>query len=72
GLTIDGTESVLEFDCASGRIRGLSMKIMLGERVLKEERSARIWSPSNPGIREAYCPVLWGAPLQPSPSSPGR
>jgi hypothetical protein len=70
GLTIDGTESVVEFDCASGRIRGLSMKIMLGERVLKEEGSARIWSASSPGIREAYCPVLRRAPLQPSPPAP--
>ncbi len=72
GLTIDATESVLEFDCASGRIRGLSMKIMMGERVLKEEASARIWSASNPGIREAYCPVLRQAPLQPSPPEPER
>lgn len=70
GLTIDGTEAVVEFDCASGRIRGLSLKIMLGERVLKEEPSPRIWSASNPGVREAYCTVLRRLPLQPLQPTP--
>lgn len=59
GLPFDGTERLIELDCAKGESRTLHYKWMLGERVVDENESpGQSWSREGALMRDPYCPVL--------------